>query len=140
MERTIAGLIGFVVLLGIGFGLTQMRKGDAADKLLLEAKAFVAHADLYHQHQEIFDWLVTTAHEEVVGDSISTTYGGRRRRSKIEINYDKYQQDLITRMLELAKGNSYYEVHDSLERLVDPDAAARQKAEKEAKKKKKSKK
>lgn len=130
MDRPILGVVGLILAIGIGFGVMQSRKSDAYAEMLLEAKAFVAEADLYDKHREHFDWLVETAHEDVASDAVTASMGGRRSRGRVEIDYEKYGEELVTRMIELARQNSYHDVAESLERLTDPDAEARQKQEK----------
>jgi hypothetical protein len=132
MEKGIGGVIALLIGVGILFGVRFYNKGDTGQKLLYEAKAFVAEADKYDEFREYFDWLVETAHEDVFNDSY---HMGMGRRSRSWVDTDKYSEDLFNRMIELARENDYPDVADSLERLIDPDAEERQLAEKAERKK-----
>jgi hypothetical protein len=129
--RSVGGAVALLVICVIGWAV-RSGGGGTSDKFLWQSKAFVAQADVYNEHREYFDWLVETAHNDVFSDSYSAGFG---RRARATMNVDKYEEDIIDRMIDLAKSNDRHEIAESIERLVDPDAAARQKAEKDAKKK-----
>ncbi len=129
--RSLGGTVVVVILCIIGWAV-RSGGGSTNTKYLQESKAFIAQADIYNEHREYFDWLVETAHNDVFGDSYSAGFG---RRARATMNVAKYEEDMIDRMLELAKSNDRHDVFESIERLVDPDAEARQKAQKADKKK-----
>jgi hypothetical protein len=134
--KSVGGFVAFLVILGIGWAIRSGSGSNMSDKYLWQSKAFVAQADKYDEHREYFDWLVETAHNDVFEDSYSRTYG-RRGRSRSHMDVEKYENDIIARMIELARQNDYHDVADSIERLVDPDAAERQKAAAKSAKKRK---
>lgn len=133
--RSLGGFGVFIVIIAVIFGSKFYKRDNVDAKYLLEAKAFISTADKYDEFRDQFDWLVETAHADVFNDSYEMDFSRRRDRS--HVNDDKYIEALFDRMFELAEGNNYYEVADSLERLIDPDAAERQAKEKAEKKKKK---
>lgn len=130
--RSLGGVAAFVVILIIAFAAKFYKRDNMGDKYLAQARQRVMQADKYNEYREQFNWLVETAHEEVFNDSYTMDLSTRRDHSFVDTG--KYYKDLFDRMIELAKSNNYYEVADSLERLIDPDAAARQKMAKDAKK------
>ena len=129
--RLVYRLIAIILVASVAFGIKFYKRGNTGEQYLREARIVVAKADKYNQYREQFDWLVNTAHEDVFNDSYHMDFS--RRHDDSWVDDEKYFDDLFTRMIELARNNSYYEVADSLERLADPDAEARQKAEKAAK-------
>lgn len=126
-----------VLVICVGGWAIRSAGGDGMDaKYLKESKAFFAHADIYSDNRDYFDWLVEAAHNDVFGDSYSAGIGIRGHST---VDVDRYEDDMIKRTEELARNNDRPEIAESIERLVDPDAAARQKAEKAAKKSNKKK-
>src|SRR5262245_24812960 len=124
--RSLGGVGALVVILIIVFAAKFYKRDNMGDKVLAQARQRIMQADKYSEFREQFNWLVETAHEEVCNDSYTMDLS--------YVDMGKYYKDLSERMIELARNNNYYEVADSVERLFDPDAAARQKAAKDAKK------